>query len=97
MKRSLANDWFLKLSEQTTMSATSHYTFSVPITFEMQFTFPSDDVELVPFPDNGLPEYCPIDSALEALRAEMTEYLQQTYPIHNLQIPKLLIAFLGSD
>ncbi|MCX7421556.1 MAG: hypothetical protein NT013_18695 [Planctomycetia bacterium] len=74
-----------------------HYTFLIPMTFEMQFTFPSKDVVLATFPDKGLPEYCPSDAALEELRAEIEECLGQNYAVDNVQIPSLLVTFLGSD
>ncbi len=76
---------------------TRPYTFLIPITFDVQFTFESDDVELVPIAHGGLPEYRPSDSAIESLRNEFTEYIGEHYAINSVQIQKPLMTFLGSD
>ena len=73
------------------------YTFLVPFTFEMQFSFPSDDVELVPFPDKGLPEFSPVKSAIEGLRNEIRDYLREHYAVENVEINNQLVTLLGSD
>lgn len=62
----------------------THYTFKVFCTFEMQYTFTESEVER----DSDGGEYAvePTDAAIEALEAEVLEYVSQNYPVESLEV-----------
>jgi hypothetical protein len=59
------------------------YTFNVSFSFEMQFTFPSSDVQ--PAEEGGKNDFDPTDKAITALEKEVENYLAQVYPVTNVQ------------
>ena len=65
-----------------------HYTFSVLISFQMQYTFTEDEVERDVETDNG---YEPTEKAFSELEDELKEYLSQNYPIMSIE------AYADSD
>lgn len=60
------------------------YTFRVLVTFEMQYTFRSDEVECDP--DGAANSLEPTDKALTGLGNELREYLSQNYAVDNVEV-----------
>lgn len=61
-----------------------YYTFKVFCTFEMQYTFTESEVERDA--DGGEYAVEPTDAAIEALEAEVLEYVSQNYPVESVEV-----------
>ena len=72
---------------------TKLYTYSVSVTFEMQFTFTSDEVERDYEGDAN--SFEPTDKALTDLEHELREYLFESYPVESVEVSTDSALLLG--
>ena len=76
-------------------NSNKHYTFNVSVTFNMQYTFTSSEVQ--PAEEGGCNDVDPSDEALAALAKEIEEYLSINYPINDIEVFSDFDDLLGID
>jgi len=60
------------------------YTFNVICSFNLQYSFSETEVE--PDPEGGKGDFIPTDEAIENLEKELTEAIENNYPITDFQV-----------
>lgn len=81
-------------NDASSSGGSNSYTFSLPVTFQLQFTFPEAEVDASVADDPEIRS-----EALEALTQELLEVLGQNYVISELDIADdgLAALFLGKN
>ena len=70
------------------------YTYAVPFSFTMQFTFPESDVTTDP--DSNDEDSSPTHKAIEDLTKEIETYLGEHYAVNSVEIDDDELLFLGA-
>jgi len=77
----LSRDQPLEKEEAGGVVARRHFTYALPVYFRLQFTFDEDQVQ-----DTDGEEPQITEAAIQALQDELKEYLQQQYPVDEIEV-----------
>ncbi len=82
-------------SKERSQKLRRHYTFKVSCSFQIQYTFSDDEVQIDP--DGNEEDFEPTSVALETLEHELEEYLFKAYAVEDVLASADSNTLIGID